>query len=451
MNKPGMITHIYAPRNVCWLVAFCCFSFVACQKKEIQFGSGLPESFTKLITVDTFTPFLSTVVLDSFPTSGNKIFFIGRTIDPLMGPTIAQTFFQLGLPAVAQNATIPEDAIYDSLVLVMHPNTSYYGDTAKPLSFAAYEMAEQADYTYSNRLWNTSSFTWMPDALSVVTRAISPARDSLVFRIRNNKGAEMFQKIRDKDAAFQDTDSWLNYFKGITIKVNPNDQGAVYSFKTDSSTVMRLHYHTTWPYYEEHTIDFQLTRSEYQFNQLLTDRTGTPLEKKVDGKEEYYPSETDPHAFSQTGTGVMLKVKFPSLQDVKTLGKTIKLLQALLVLKPVEGSFDKYTFPLSTNLYMAQTNATNIIGDAMTDVTGENVLSANPFIDDVYRLNTNYTFDITHYVSYLLTLNNSAESGMFVLEESPGSATKLNRAVIGNTQNLQWKSQLKLTLLTTTE
>ncbi len=126
---------------------------------------------------------------------------------------------------------------------------------------------------------------------------------------------------------------------------------------------MRLHYHTTWPYYEEHTIDFQLTRSEYQFNQLLTNRTGTPLEKKLDGQEEYYPSETDPYSFSQTGTGVMLKVKFPSLQDVKTLGKTIKLLQALLVLKPVEGSFDKYTFPLSTSLYMAQTNATNIIGD----------------------------------------------------------------------------------------
>ncbi len=69
----------------------------------------------------------------------------------------------------------------------------------------------------------------------------------------------------------------------------------------------------------------------------------------------------------------------------------------------------------------------------------------------MYRLNTNYTFDVTHYISYLLTLNNSAESGMFVLEESPGSATKFNRAVIGNSQNLQWKSQLKLTLLTTTE
>jgi hypothetical protein len=261
----------------------------------------------------------------------------------------------------------------------------------------------------------------------------------------------MFQKIRDKDAAFQDTDSWLNYFKGITVKTNANDNGAVYSFNTDSGTVMRLHYHTTWPYFEKHSIDFYITRKEYQFNQLLINRTGTPLEKKNDGQEEYFPDETHPYAFSQSGTGVMLKVKFPSLQDVKTLGKTIKLLQAILVLKPVEGSFEQYTFPLCSSLYMAQTNATNIIGDQMTDVTGQNALSAFPYIDDVYRLNTNYSFDITHYISYLLTLNNSAESGMFALEENPGSATRLNRAVIGNRQNQQYTSQLKLTLLTTTE
>lgn len=446
-----MITHIYAPRNICWLIVFCCIGFVACQKKEIQFGTGMQDSFTRLITVDTFTPFLSTVVLDSFPTSGTNVLFVGRTEDPVMGPTIAQTFFQLGLPAAAQNAEIPDDAVYDSLVLVLKPNNSWYGDTSKPISFTAYEMAEQTDYTYSSRIWNTSSFGWLPSALASVNRSLSPARDSLELKIRNDKGSEMFQKIRDKDVAFQDVDSWLSYFKGITVKTNAGDNGAVYAFKTDSATVMRIHYHTTWPYFEKHTIDFYLTRNEYQFNQILINRTGTPLEKKNDGQEEYFPDETHPYAFSQTGTGVMLKIKFPSLQDIKTLGKTIKLLQAVLVLKPVEGSFEQYTFPLCSSLYMVQTNATNIIGDQMTDITGQNPLSAVPYIDDAYRLNTNYSFDITHYISYLLTMNNSAEMGMFALEESPGSATRLNRAVIGNRLNQQYTSQLKLTLLTTTE
>lgn len=446
-----MMIRNYATRYVYWLVVFSCFVFAGCQKKEIQFGSGLPDSFTRILTIDTVTPFLSTVVLDSFPTSGNGVLLVGRCEDPMMGPTTAQTFFQLGLPAAAQHATIPEDAVYDSLVLVTHPDNTWYGDTSKPLQFSVYEMMEAVDFTYAGRVWNTSNFVRASTALSSVNRALSPSRDSLVLKLPNSKGAEMFQKIRDKDAVFQDADAWLNYFKGMTIKVNANDKGAVYSFKTDSSTVMRLHYHTTWPYYEKHTIDFQLTRSEYQFNQLLTNRTGTPLEKMQDGQEEYFPDDTHPYAFSQTGTGVMMKVKFPALQDIKILGKTIQLLSAQLVLKPVEGSFEQYTFPLPKKLFMAQTNATNIIGDNLTDITGEATISAAPVIDDVYRLNTNYTFDITHYVAYLLTLNNSAEKGLFLLEESPGATTLLNRAVIGNKQNPKWITQLKLTILTTTE
>lgn len=450
-EQPRMITRFYAFRNICWLVVFCGPGFVACQKKEIQFGSGLTDSFTRLLTVDTLTPFLSTVVLDSFPTSGNSVLFIGRTIDQIMGPTTAQTFFQLELPTAAQNAEIPDDAVYDSTVLVLQPNNKWYGDTSKAITFTAYEMAEQADFTYSSRLWNTSSFPWLPAALSTVTRNFSPARDSLVLKIRDNKGSEFFQKIRDKAPEFQTSDAWLNYFKGITIKSNASDNGAVYSFKADSSTLMRIHYHITWPYYEKKTIDFYLTRKEYQFNQLLVNRTGTPLEKKNDGQEEYFPTDTEPYAFSQTGMGVMLKVKFPSLQDVKIMGKTIKLLQAILILKPVEGSFDQYTFPLCSSLYMAQTNATNIIGQDLVNVGGDATITATPQIDDVYRLNTNYSFDITHYVEYLLGLNNSAEMGLFILEQPPGSTTLLNRAVIGTKQHPQYRSQLKLTLLTTTE
>lgn len=448
-----MINRFYAPRNVNWVIVFLCFAIAVtgCQKKEIQFGSGLPDSFTRILTIDTVTPFLSTVVLDSFPTSGNGVLLIGRCVDPLMGPTLAQAFFQVGLPQTAQNASIPEDAVYDSLVLVAHPNNVWYGDTTKALDFSAHEMTEAADYTYASRLWSTSSFSWAPAALGSVNRSLSPSRDSLYFKLKDSKGAEMFQKIRDKDAAFQDAESFLNYLKGITIKVNATDNGAVYSFRTDSSTVMRIHYHTTWPYFEKHTIDFYPTRSEYQFNQILTNRTGTPLEKKQDGQEEYYPDETNPVAFTQTGTGVMLKVKFPALQDIRTIGKTLQLLSAKLVLKPVEGSFDQYTFPLPKTLFVAQTNATNIIGENLTDITGESTLAASPFIDDVYRLNTSYTFDVTHYIAYLLTLNNSAEMGLYMLEESPGTTTLLNRAVIGNKQNPKWITQLKLTILTTTE
>ena len=426
-----------------------CFLIIACTKKEVQFGSELPDSVSRIIYIDTVSPAFSTLVLDSFPTSGNKVILIGRCDDPLMGPTSAQTYFNVGLPDAARNAEIPEDATFDSLVLVLQANNSWYGDTTRPLTFSAWEMEEISEFPPGNYMYNTTSFPWLPTALGSAVRTISPSSDSLLIRIRNDKGNEMFRMIREKHEAFKTDDAFLNYFRGITIRVNDQDKGAVYSFKTDSGTMMRLHYHTYDPYPQKKTIEFHLNRSEYQFNQLITNRSKTPLKKTYDEQEEYFPSEEYPYVFTQAGTGVMTKLSFPSLKNIKALGKTVKLLDAKLELKPVEESFDQYVFPLSKSLYLAQTDETNHIGQPLTD--GQNTLIAIPEIDNMHHLNTRYTFDLTNYLAYMLSYEGPLKPALFLMEESPGSAKLLNRTIIGIHEHPRWKSVLKLTVLTTTQ
>lgn len=122
--------------------------FVSCYKKDIQFGNNLAESHTRLITVDTVTPVMSTWVLDSFATSGTNNLFVGIYKDAYLGNTTASTYLQFSSPALSEDAAtlIPNHAVYDSLVMVMRPTGYYYGDTTKPLNIGVYQLAYQPDY-----------------------------------------------------------------------------------------------------------------------------------------------------------------------------------------------------------------------------------------------------------------------------------------------------------------
>ncbi len=66
---------------------------------------------------------------------------------------------------------------------------------------------------------------------------------------------------------------FLNYFRGISIAVADNDTTAVYGLSGSAGTmVMRVHYHTTIPYPEDHYIDFTSLANNLAFNQRLTNR-----------------------------------------------------------------------------------------------------------------------------------------------------------------------------------
>ena len=372
----------------------------------------------------------------------------GRYKDPLLGSVTAGTYFQVTVPAGATN-DFPENAVYDSLVLVMKSNGYYYGDTSKPITFSAYELAYQTDYTYATSLYNTSSVSRLPVPLGSVTRLISPGRhDSLSIRLPDSKGLDFFNKIRSNATEIQNENNFLQYFKGITVQPAQSDTGAVYAFATDSSVKMALYYHVTDPFPVQKSFLFTVTRTAYQFNQVLTNRSGTFLQPAGIGQREFFASSLNPIGVTQSGTGTLLKIKFPSLRELLKLNEVVRLLDAKLVLKPVEKTFDPYQYRLSSRLYLAQTDGTNSIGYTIADSTNQGILYGYPDVDVIYHLNTNYTFHITSYINSLLQTGNSSESGVFVLEEDPAKSQQLNRTIIGSNANRLYRTQLVLTLLT---
>lgn len=422
--------------------------FSSCYKEAIKFGDIGGESDTRIITIDTITPVLSTVVLDSFPTSGNGILLIGRWEDALLGTTRASTYFQVGLPAAVPNLTFPNDAVYDSLAMTLRPNRQYFGDTTQAQTFSVYELAYQPDYTYASSLYNTSSTAKAVAPMGSATVRIRPGRnDSVQITLPYSKGLEMYNKIRTQSQEVKSEDNFLNYLRGFCIEVNDNDKGAIFGFNADSSVLMKLYYHTTIPTYQQHVIEFALTRTSYQYNQIVSDRTGTALDPLGSRQTEFFASKAYPYSFTQAGTGVMMKMKFPSLRNILGLGSVVKLLNAKVVIKPVEQTFDDYGYRLPDTLFLAQTDATNNIGYAIPDATGSATQYSIPSIDYIYRLNTNYTFDVSAYANYLLNTAGTTEDGVFVLEESPGATKKLNRALMGSNTHPKFRTELVMTVM----
>jgi hypothetical protein len=442
-------------KRVPFIVTYCFLFFgllSSCYKKDIQVGSDLAESHTRIITVDTVSVVLSSYVLDSFITNGNNWSIIGNYNDPYAGNTVASTFFQLGLPALSEDVAtlLPKSAQFDSLMLYMKPSGYYYGDTSKPFSISVYELAEQPDYDVRSEIYNTNTVAVKPGTpLASFSQIIKPSfRDSIKIRMPQVKGQDFWDKIRGQANQVSNETQFLDYFRGLTIKSN-SPTAAVYGFNlADSSIRMRLHYHLTIPYKADKYLDFIITRSSYQFNRIMTNRTGTSMAPTFSGQHEFFASSANPYAVTQTGTGVYLKAKFPALRDILKINEVVRLMSAKMILKPLKGSYDYYGNKLPSPLLLKATDASNIPGGSLLDTTGQGVQLRAPVIDDLYGINTTYTFDVTSYVSALLNTSGTAERGLFILEEDPSAAKQINRAVIGSRQNDTYQIKLVLNILT---
>ncbi|MFI5132776.1 MAG: DUF4270 family protein [Chitinophagales bacterium] len=425
----------------CILILLVCGS---CYRNDIQFGSTPENSYTHIVYVDTVEPRLSTVILDSFTTNSPVAFLVGKYKDPYLGTISAKPFSQMTIPVSVDTVSIPVTAQYDSACVIAYLNNYYYGDTTRSLTIQANELAQPIDYTYSNFLYNTSNVPVKPTALGSRTLRIRPAiDDSFTIRMNDTKGLELFNKLQQQADEISTSDKFLNYFKGISFSVGNNDTSVVYGLNaTGGKIIMRVYYHLTTPFFQSKFVDFTSLANAFAFNQVITDRTNTPLYSAGPGVKEFPSGQTNNLAFTQFGAGVMLKATFPSLKGILQSDNIIKLLRAELILKPLGHTYSDF-FKLPPAMFLSQTDATNTIGAQVYDSTGTLVLNVSPVVDNIYGINTYYRYNITSYINTFLTTGGTENSGFFVMQND--STLQVNRAVIGNARSA-YKTQLLLTM-----
>ncbi len=422
------------------------FMFTSCYREEIQFEGDPPDSYTQVVRIDTITPVISTVMLDSFATGGASVFLLGAYTDPHFGEITARPFLQIDKPATA--VTIAEKAVFDSLVLIVYLNGYYYGDSTGAATIDVHELDEDLALGYNEKLYSNSDFAVRSTPLGSKQLNIYPnITDSVIIRLRDDKGQELFNKIREKADELNSTENFLPYFKGIRISMPDATGKVVYGLDgAAGKIIMRLHYHTTIPYPQEQQVDFPSLSNEFAFRQILVNRNGTLPSPTVAGKYELPSSETNHIGYTQPATGALMKIIFPGLRNILNTGKPLNLLHAELIIRPVSQSFTTLSLPPSLRLY--QTDGSNFIENFLPDSTGQAVLSASPVLDHLYGINNFYRFNITGYINELLHTAGSAGEGFFVLESTPEQSTTLNRAVFGDALHGENKAQLILSVIT---
>jgi len=418
-----------------FFVALCLFQ--SCYRNDITFGNLPNNNYTNVVFTDTVAPALSTLVLDSFATNGASSFLLGKYSDPYLGIVSARPFFQMTVPP--SPVSIPLTARYDSLSFILHPNKYYYGDTTKTQTIVVNELNEFITYVYNTSIYNKSDFAVKPTPLGSRTVRIRPsADDSVSIRLNDAKGNELFDKLQQESTDVASDFNFQNYFKGVSISVGNNDTTAIFGLAgADTGMVMRLFYHTTTPFFQSQYVDFTLKPGLYSFNQILTDRNRTSLFPSGPAVKEFPSSQTNNVSFTQFGAGLLLKVTFPSLKGILLTDKIVELQKAELVFKPVRSSFDFNKFILPANLSLAETDGTNTIGPYYV----RNV----PLVsDEIYGINTSYTFDVTSYINTLLTTSGGEDRGFFLIDNSGPSVT---RAVIGDNKQQLYNTQLLITAI----
>jgi len=257
--------------------------------------------------------------------------------------------------------------------------------------------------------------------------------------MNDEKGTELFNKLQQQSDDVISDANFQNYFKGVSLSVGDNDTTAVYGLNgSPADMVMRIFYHTTTPYLQAEFVDFPLTSATHSFNQIITDRTGTPFYSSTPGLKEFSSDQTNHVALTQYGAGVFLKIIFPSLRGIVTTDKIVELQKAELVVRPVPSSYDFNKFKLPDNLSLFQTDGTNTLGSL-------SVGNVPLVTDEIYGVGTYYKFDVTSYINTLLTTSGVTDKGFFLLENS--SSPNVTRAVIGDNTQLLYNTQLLITAI----
>ncbi|HKO80259.1 MAG TPA: DUF4270 family protein [Chitinophagaceae bacterium] len=429
------------------LVLHAAFLLYSCTRNTIEFGTIPENGYTNLVYNDTVSVQLSTVMQDSFATSGDTSFLIGRYHDPYLGAVSAKAFFQMTVPSSVPE--IPASAKFDSLTFIIRPNDYYYGDTSKSQTIYINELANSISYSYNNKLYNTSNVAVKSPALGMKTIQIKPrGSDSIVIRLSDSKGAELYSKLQQQSTDITSATDFLNYFRGISVAVADDDTAVLYGLSGSAGQmVMRVHYHTTIPYPEDHYIDFTSLANDLAFNQVLTNRSGTGLVPGTTGVTEIPAEKTNGFSFMQPGTGLYLKTIFPSLRTILGNTNIVKLLKAELIIRPTYLSFDNNNYLLPSQVYLTQTDESNIAGNAVLDSAGTAKLYANPVIDNVYGENNYYRFNITPYINQMLTTAGSEDAGFFLMHDSPVTTRNVDRLIVNTTSQASRSCQLLLSVM----
>jgi hypothetical protein len=252
-------------------------------------------------------------------------------------------------------------------------------------------------------------------------------------------GSEIFEKIKKREIT--DFTSFTEYFKGIVLVPSTASSSSVIGFHT-STSVVRMYY-SKYQSQEEKSyyIDFVISESSKQFNSISSDKTGTLLQNLPASNSKLSSTLTGRQGFIQSGTGVACRIDFPNIKQLKYISDKGAIVDAQLILKPVNNSYSE-KYPLADSIQVYVADNLNRISSSLVNSAGVNVYGILNKKSDEFNENIGYTFAVGNFLQKEMLKTADAKSSLVLT--LPGISKTVNRIVLGDQKHVNNKIQLKI-------
>lgn len=270
----------------------------------------------------------SMVLLDSFNTTRQGLLVVGGDVSPFFGRTESISHSRL---SYNPGGTSPRaEAIFDSAKFNLNIVNLAGINFNENKTFKVHRLEEQIqDTTY----YNFSELPYSEETIAEGSFLLqADTVNSLTMDLEESLAMHFFEKLKTKDPVFQDIFSFRQFFPGITLVGNPEENTTV-SIAPGGGTGIAIYYH-----YEGDTVStaypINTIQSTY-FNQVISDRTGTPLEMMQNPNVAYdVPGSL---MGSKANLGLVLKLNTEPISDFLDTLENVTFNQFSLEMGPLEN------------------------------------------------------------------------------------------------------------------
>ncbi|SDH28849.1 DUF4270 family protein [Winogradskyella thalassocola] len=394
------------------------------------------EDFTgtdiRVLSIDTFSLKLSTMKFDSITTSTSGRLLVGQYQDDDMGVIHTSAYVQVSPSAYY----LDNEAILDSVGLVLGYDTYYYNDTTQVATVNIHKLTNKmtSDDLY---FYNTTETAYEATPLVTKTYLPTPNKDSLYVTLPYDFGEDLFNGIRDN--IITDQESLYQQLKGLTIQPSTDDNGSVIGFSTDINTSYLRFYYTIPDELETDEYTYDMTINTY-YNHIESDVTGLPLEAIVDQEYNLTSSESGNISYNQAGTGYVTRIEFPSIKDLYNLGAEGTILDATLFIEPNFASHSDIQ-PLSETLLLYTIDQNNDLASQISNSV-DVVTATTTNVDSEFN-QVAFTVPVIDFIDQKLNESPVTKDALILIPTDYNST--INKIIFNDSQRSNFKTKLVIT------
>lgn len=441
----------------CLLILIIGILLFSCNSKgNFDVGEDLIDTQSGIIIVDTFQVRLSTVIMDSIPTSGTTQLLCGKYSTLLTGSTELIPYFNFDIGD--QIKSITEDDILDSITLKLGYSEYYIGDTTQLQTFNLYRLTEQLEFidngVTDNYIFNNSSFPHEEVPLGTIRFYPRVSEDdSIEFRLDDAFGRTLVNLVLNNATEVESNDKFNEYLKGFVLK-SATDSKSVLGFTGDTSGVkLNVYTRVIGPgESREKRYVLPLAAEKTHFNQAVSDRSSTAFSGLKVQNEEIFAINSGNRSFIAGGAGVISRFDFPSLNDVFLFDDRV-MIKAQLVFYPSVENNIRF---LPETLQFYESDKHNNVGSSLVSGSQQTAVEAKlqeldtskEIYEDIYNLY--YAVDITDYLTSKFSGNYyNTENGLLVTVPFSNLQTRADLLILNGEKvdARTYRPQLKLYFL----